>query len=86
MNDYLSAIAEAARVSSKWILLHRLQLTTGPTNEFLNPAYGTKLPTREINDAELMKDCKVFGLTLKDQIVWGGLKQWNASWLFEKSA
>lgn len=82
--DYRKAIQEAVRVSKRYVLLHRLELTTGETREWLNPAYGVELPTRELNADELLAFCQECGLSWLGEKRWGGERQWNASWLFEK--
>lgn len=84
--DYHKAIQEAVRVSRRYVLLHRLELTVGETREWLNPAYGVELPTREINADELANFCTSCGLLNIGEKRWGGERQWNASWLFEKGA
>jgi SAM-dependent methyltransferase len=84
--DWRKAVSEAARVSSHWVLLHRVQCTLGDTNEFSNAAYGVELPTRENNEAELLEHCESVGLKLVDTVKWGDVSRaFNATFLFEKS-
>jgi SAM-dependent methyltransferase len=86
MPDYRPAIREAIRVSNRSVILHRVQATRGETNEFVNEAYSTKLPTRELNEDELLSFCESAGLKLVHAHRWGDVsKAFNASFLFEKS-
>lgn len=84
--DWRKAVSEAVRISSQWAILHRVQCTSNETNDFVNQAYDTELPTRENNEDELLGYCHDVGLNLVHAHRWGiGTKNWNASFLLEKA-
>lgn len=84
--DWRPPIKEAIRVSRRWVILHRVEATSADTFEFVNAAYDTNLPTRIINENELLTFCGLCGLTLRHQEKWGvGETRWNASYLLEKA-
>lgn len=83
--DWRKAIEEAVRVSSRYVMLHRVECTSGATREFINPAYGQQLPTREINEQELFGFCQLnMELKFVNRVAWGRIDQWNTSVLWSK--
>lgn len=64
MLEWKTAIAQYARVSRRYVLLHGLTLTEGPTTTFGKYAYGQ--PSLELvqNRAEVLGECVSNGLTL----------------------
>ena len=85
--DWRKAVSEAARISGKWVILHRVQATRGETNEFSNYAYGTSLPTREICEQEMLDYCGSIDLKCTHAHRWGNLSvAWNGSYLFSKES
>ena len=88
--DWRKAVSEAVRVSSRWIILHRIMCTTLPTREYTIRGYGQTLPIRESNQPELMDYCFSLGLKLIDEVKWdiepiGRQRRWQGSYLLEKS-
>lgn len=85
--DWRHVIKQGFLLSSRYVILHRAQCTSHPTNEFENAAYGTSLPTRENNESELVQYCQTLGMKMKHVVRWGMTEngeQSNASFLFEK--
>lgn len=84
--DYRPSIKEAARVSRRWVLLHRVEATSGENQEFIRRAYDSDVPTRRVNENELLLFCGLCGLTLRAQEKWSVTPEhWNASYLLEKT-
>ena len=83
--DYRPSIREAVRVSRKYVMLHRVECTSAPSYEFIRRAYDSDVPTRRVNQGELLKFCQECGLKILGQETWSvGPSEWNASFLLEK--
>lgn len=83
--DWRKAVSEACRVSSRFVILHRVHCTALPTCEFVNNGYGEPLPTRENNQGELIEYCRSLGLDLVGETYWGRTpERWQGSFLFTK--
>jgi SAM-dependent methyltransferase len=63
--DWRAALAEYARVASRYVVLHGLTLSDNPTVTFAKYAYGQ--PSRELifNRTELLAECEAVALRLQ---------------------
>ena len=82
--DWRRVVDEAARVSSRWVIPHRLHATTHATNESVNVAYGVAHSIRENCESEFLSYCESVGLTLVHPVRRGLPIAFQASYLMEK--
>ena len=62
--NYAEAIAESARVSRDWVILHRTPVTNDPTRFWRYEAYGVECVLIEFNEDEILALCRASGLQL----------------------
>ena len=66
--DYAAAIAESARVSRGWVILHRTPITRGPTQFYRHDAYGVECVIIRFNEEEILDLCRASGLEVRHTI------------------
>ena len=68
MPNYAAAIAESARVSRGWVILHRTPITHDPTRFWRYEAYGVECVLIEFNEDEILDLCRASGLEVRHRI------------------
>jgi len=68
MPDYAAAVAESARVSRGWVILHRTPITRGPTQFYRYDAYGVECVLIHFAEDEILDLCGASGLQVRHTI------------------
>lgn len=66
--DWRTALKEAARVCSDWLILHRTPVSDQPTKYFFKNAYGVKCVEIHFNRQELLDECALNGFSLSKSV------------------
>lgn len=62
--DWRRALKEAARVCSRYLILHRTPVQSQPTQYYFKNAYGVQCVEIHFNKAELLDECELNGFSL----------------------
>jgi len=68
VHDWMAALRETLRVTSRWAILHRTPVVSARTETFTKRAYGKRLIEWSFNEDDLLLECKRFGFSLAEQI------------------
>lgn len=83
--DHRKSIQEARRVAKSFVMIHRAEVTSGPSTDFIRHAYDSDIPTRKVNQGELMQACDSLNLRLEAEERWSVTPaEWNSSTLWRK--